>query len=160
MAVDSPFFFDSIFTAAAGAFFGPIAGMATGLTSHLIMEAFHGFNGMFLPFAPCNMATGLIVGLFASRKAFGSLAGAAVCTFAVTFANAVLGSFIAYFVFGGPTGHASDNLVTALLLAGGNLFTAAFWARIPTNLIDKGIAVLFAYFASKYGKRRAESISP
>lgn len=45
MAISSPFFFDSIFTAATAALFGPLAGLVYALISQFIMEAFHGFGG-------------------------------------------------------------------------------------------------------------------
>ncbi len=147
MGLGSPLFFDSIFTAIVAALAGPLAGVATGLASHLFMEAFHGFSGAFLPFALCNMATGLIVGLFARKDGLRASLGPILCALGVTLANAVIGGIVAYFVFGGRTAHASDDLVTALILAGQSLFHAVFWARIPANLVDKAIAVFLAVLA-------------
>ncbi len=156
MRLDSPLFFDSIFTAVAAALYGPIAGMVVGLVSHIIMEAVHGFNGLFIAFSPCNIATGLIVGAAARAGFFDSFHQAILCTVAVAAANSVLGAVIAYIVFGGHTQHASDNLVAAFLLAGSSLFGASFWARVPANLIDKGIAVMAAFAVLKIGNRRTE----
>jgi energy-coupling factor transport system substrate-specific component len=149
MAIASPFFFDSVFTAICGALLGPIAGLSCGLVSHLFMELFHGWNGMFIPFAPCNMATGFIVGLFARGGRFSTLSEAMLCSLLVSLANAVIGALVAYFLFGGIASHASDYLVTGLLLAGLSRFLASFLARIPVNLIDKGIAVSAAFFIAR-----------
>ncbi|HET7839563.1 MAG TPA: ECF transporter S component [Rectinemataceae bacterium] len=149
MALSSPFFFDSVFTAVCAALFGPLAGALCGLVSHLFMELFHGWNGLFLPFAVCNIATGLIVGLFARSGRLATLTGAMLCTILVTLGNSVLGALVAFYLFGGITGHASDYLVTGFILVGQTLLAAAFWARIPANLIDKGIAVALAYFAAR-----------
>ena len=63
----------------------------------------------------------------------------------VTIANAILGTIVASYVFGGVTGHASDYLVKGFVLAGQNMIQASFWARIPSNLVDKTIAVLPAF---------------
>lgn len=147
MALHSPLYFDSICTAVVAALAGPLPGVATGLVTHLFMEAFHGFSGAFIPFVLCNMATGLIVGLFARRRSPKGPLGPMACALAVTLANAIIGGMVAYFVFGGRTNHGSDNLVTALILAGQSLFQAVFWARIPANLVDKAIAVFFAVLA-------------
>jgi hypothetical protein len=45
MAISSPFFFDSIFTAVTAALFGSLAGMVCALFSQFILEAFHEFDG-------------------------------------------------------------------------------------------------------------------
>jgi energy-coupling factor transport system substrate-specific component len=156
MAISSPFFFDSIFTAVCAALFGPLAGSLCALVSHVFMESLHGWGGLFMPFVLCNIATALIVGSFAKKRRFSTPIHAMICAIAVTLANAVLGAFIAYFVFGGVTGHTSDFLVTGLILAGQSLLAASFWARIPANLIDKSVAVGIAYaVAAIYGRRRA-----
>jgi energy-coupling factor transport system substrate-specific component len=154
MAISSPFFFDSIFTALCAALCGPLAGALCAVASHAFMESLHGWNGLFMPFVFCNIATAVIVGSFAKRKRLSSLTGATLCSIAVTLANAVLGAFIAFFVFGGVTGHASDYLVTGLILAGQSLFAADFWARIPANLIDKSVAVGIAFLAFRYAGER------
>ncbi len=153
MSLGSPFFFDSILTAVCAALFGPLAGALCGLSSHVFMELIHGWNGLFIPFALCNMATGVIVGLFARSRHLTSLPGAMLCALLVTLANSVIGAFVAYFLFGGVTEHASDYLVAGFLLVGQSLFAAAFWARIPANLIDKGIAVTIAFFVARRAHR-------
>jgi energy-coupling factor transport system substrate-specific component len=148
--IGSPFFFDSIFTAISGALFGPLAGALCGLSTHIWLEAFHGWDGSWILFVPCNMATGLIVGLFAKRGRLSTVTAAIACTVSVALANAVLGALIAYIFFGSVTTHPSDDLVTSFLLAGQSLFGASFWARIPVNLVDKGLAVTLAFIAARF----------
>ena len=160
MAIASPFFFDSIFTAVVAALFGPLAGMATALISHGFMELFHNWNGQFMPFVVCNLATGLIVGLFARSGGLRRPFGAALAAVAVTLANALFGAIVAYYVFGGVTGHASDYLVTGFIIAGQSLFSASFWARVPANLIDKGLAVAAASVAFRVWASRREFSAP
>ncbi len=154
MAIGSPLFMDSIATALVGALFGPWAGMLCAFFSHFFMELVRGFNGDYMPFVVCNMATGLIVGLFARQGKLLYIAFAVLCAILVTLANAILGTTVAIFFFGGITGHASDFLVTGFLAAGGSLVSAAFWARVPVNLVDKGLAVAIAVLALRLKARR------
>jgi energy-coupling factor transport system substrate-specific component len=146
--IKSLFYFDSIFTAIAGALFGPLAGSLCGLATHLILEAFHGWDGTWIVFAPCNVATGLIVGLFARKGRFSAVAEAMLAAVLVAIANALLGAFIGCWFFGGVTTHPSDDLVTSFRLAGWSIIGASFITRVPINLIDKGIATALALTAS------------
>ncbi len=141
----SPLFLDSIFTAVGAALLGPLAGMTIGALTNLGMELLYGLTGLYWPFALCNMATGLIVGLAARRGALkqGWLLTATVLL--VTFANALLGSVIANIVFSGNSGVQIDHIISAFVETGQSLAAASFWARIPTNLIDKMLAVYAAY---------------
>jgi hypothetical protein len=66
---------------------------------------------------------------------------------AVTFANALLGGFIANLVFSGDTGVQINHIISAFTETGLSLGSANFWARIPTNLVDKMIAVYTAFGA-------------
>lgn len=154
IAIKSPFFLDSIFTAATGAIFGPLAGVLCGLSTHLFLEAFHGWDGTWIPFVVCNMATGLIVGLMARRRRLGLVLNLLITSFLVAMANAILGGMVDYYFFKGVTTHPSDYLVTGLLLAGQSLLGAAFWARIPINLVDKGLAVAIAFLARHQWEKR------
>ena len=143
--VATPLFYDSIGTAIAAALFGTLPGIVVALLSHGLMEIFNSFSGDFYPFAVCNVATAAIVGMMVSIRRFQRLHHAILTVLLVTIANAVLGTIVAAYVFGGVTGHASDYLVKGFILAGQNLVQASFWARIPANLVDKTIAVLPAY---------------
>lgn len=155
MALGSPLFFDSIFTAASGALFGPLAGCLCGLFTHGFLVAFHGWDLAWAYFLPCSLATGLIAGLFSRGGRALSLYGVLLCAALTSLANAVLGAGISAFAFGGITVHASDYLVTGLILAGQSMLSASFWARIPLNLIDKGIAVALAFILSSRPRVRS-----
>ena len=144
-ALGLPFFFDSIATAVVAALFGPLAGVIIGLFTNLFLELIYGFPWIHYPFGLCGATTGLIVGIMAKRHNFDTAAYALLAVLLVTFFNSILGAVIAEYVFGGITGVAFDYLVTGLLAAGKSFFSAAFWARIPANLIDKSIAVFIAF---------------
>ena len=140
-----PLFFDSIATATVAALFGPLAGVIIGLFTNLFLELIYDFPWIHYPFGLCGAATGLIIGIMANRHYFDTAAYALLAVLLVTFFNSVFGAVIATYVFGGITGVAFDYLVTGLLVAGKSFFSAAFWARIPANLIDKSIAVFIAF---------------
>lgn len=150
----SPLFLDSIFTALGAAVLGPWAGMAVGLLTNLGMEPMYGMTGYYWPFAVCNMATGLIVGLMSRRGAFSQGWHATAAVVLVTLANALLGGFIANLVFSGDTGVQIDNIVSAFTETGLSLASANFWARIPANLIDKMLAVYAAFLARAWIRSR------
>ena len=156
-----PLFLDSIFTACVAALFGWLPGLFTGLWTNLACEIMLGFPMTVLPFAICNMSTGLIVGLMSERGQFRSGLNALVGVLLVTVSNSVLGALIATFLYGGITGSAAvDYVVVGLLAAGRQLFSATFLARIPANLVDKGIAVVAAYVLLFYVTRRLAGPPP
>jgi len=141
----SPLFLDSIFTAAGAAVLGPWAGMCIGLLTNLGMEPIYGMTGLYWPFALCNMATGLVIGLMARRGFFARGWHATLAVLIVTFANAILGGFIANLFFSGDTGVQIDHIISAFTETGLSLGSSNFWARIPTNLVDKMLAVYAAF---------------
>ena len=145
MAVGSPLFLDSIATAACGLLFGPWFGCLCGLSTHAFLVILHGGVLEWAYFLPCSLATGLIAGLFGRKRPAVSLLRVLLCIVAIALANALIAAPIAAFAYGGITVHASDYLVAGLILAGQSILSAAFWARIPINLIDKGIAVAVAF---------------
>ena len=146
-----PFFLDSIFTAVAGALFGVFAGLAAGLASNLIMEVAHGLQGLYWPWALCNMATGAIVGLAVRLRRFTIIGDLLLVIFAVALANSLLGTIIATQVFGGlTTGNTIDSIVLGFMATGRSIASSAFLGRIVSNLIDKAIAVGIAFLLYQY----------
>ncbi|MFW6215973.1 MAG: ECF transporter S component [Alkalispirochaetaceae bacterium] len=142
--LELPLFLDTVGTAAVAITFGPVAGTVTGLLSNLASELFQGFPGHLWPFAPVNMATGLALGLIARRYDIRKAQVIAVSVVVVTLLNALLGTIVVTLVFSGITSQSVDYLVTALVLTGRSIFSAAFLARIPINFVDKSIAILVA----------------
>lgn len=160
-AIGTPLFMDSIFTAACGLLLGPLMGCLCGIATHFFLVAFHAWSLDWAYFLLCSLATGLIAGFFGRGNKPVSLYRGVVCMALVTLANAVIGAAIAAFAYGGITVHASDYLVTGLVLAGQSMLSASFWARIPLNLIDKGVAIGVAFFLySRPGLRGFFGLSP
>jgi len=146
--VGSPLFLDSIFTAVVAGLWGGVPGVATAVLTQLGMEmvlSFQGAQGTALPFVWCGIATALVVATMVHGKRFHTPLQLVVAIVLVTLANAVIGALTATFVFGGVTLHDSDFLVAGFLMGGQQLLDAAFWARLPLNLVDKGLAVGLAF---------------
>jgi len=144
-----PLFLDSIFTALGAALFGLGPSLATAVLTNGGIEAATGFPGTHLPFAVCGMATAWIVSRAAVRNRFSASMHVAVAILEVSFANALLGALIAAVVFGGYTEVNIDAAVSAMHAVVGNIFSAAFLARLPTNIVDKGFAVGLAVLGFK-----------
>ena len=159
--VELPLFLDSIGTAVVAALFGVIPGMLTGLFTNLLADLFYPANPIFFSFAPVNIATGFFVGYFAWRFDLSRPGVVAALLVLVTLTNVILGTATVVSVYAGTTATSIDYLVTALVLTGRSLFSAALLARIPANLVDKAIAILVAYwlyrlvFVSGGGLRRS-----
>ncbi len=148
-----PFFLDSILTAVAAAIFGPLQGLLTAVLTNAVHEAVNGFPGVHLPFSVCGAATALIVWAFVRRGRYESPLAASLCVGAVTLANALLGAAIAVLVYGGSTRMNIDNIVAGFALLTDSIFTAAFLARLPINVVDKAIAVLPALALASAARR-------
>lgn len=145
-----PLFFDSFFTAIGAAVYGWVPGLAIAILSQVAIQASlvvaeNMVWGMALPFVLCQIETALVIGLMVRFGSFRSIPSLIVAVFAVALGNSVIGSLVATFVFGGITLHGADFLVAGLIMGGQNLLEASFWARVPINLVDKGIAVVAAY---------------
>lgn len=94
----------------------------------------------------CNLGSGLIVGYMARMNKYHKFWHIALATFLVSLWNSIVAAPIAMVVYGGVDGNAGTNLLIAGLQAlGTDLAGAAFVARIPANLIDKGIACVIAW---------------
>jgi len=143
-------YLDSIGTAVAAAVMGPWVGAISGLLFNIV-SALIGGNTMSALFGICNIGTGLIVGYMTKWGLFEKWWQVLiVANVLVSFWNAATGSLIASVVYGGVDGSAGTSaLIAALQEIGAGLVTAGFIARMPINLIDKGIAVLIAWIVYK-----------
>jgi len=136
-----PLFLDSIFTAIAAAVFGPWHGIVVAVLTNGWNEVFDGFSGLHILFAVCGVATAIIVSAFVRSGRYRSTLSWSLCIGSVTLANSLLGALIAAFVYGGGTRMNLDNIVAGFSLFTESVFTAAFLARVPINLVDKALAV-------------------
>lgn len=144
-----PLFLDSIFTALGAVLFGMGPSLATAILTNGMIEATNGYPGTHLPFAICGMATAVIMSRAAARDRLSASIHVAVAILKVSIANALLGAGIATLVFGGFTDINIDATVSAMRLFVESIFSAAFLARLPANIVDKGIAVGIAFLGYK-----------
>lgn len=143
-----PLFMDSIGTAIVAAVMGPWVGAVSGVLFNVISSIIGG-NLMASLFGICNIATALIVGYMVRTGHFKTLTDAIITTILVAVANALLGAPIAVVVYGGIQGGGVDLFTAGFLALGNDILSAAFLARIPSNLMDKGIAVFAAWLILK-----------
>ena len=149
-ALGGPLYLDSIGTAVVAAVMGPWVGAISGLLFNIV-SALMGGNMMSALFGICNIGTGLIVGYMTKWGFFEKWWQVLIiANVLVSFWNAATGSPIASVVYGGVDGSAGTSVsIAALQAIGADLVTAGFIARMPINLIDKGIAVLIAWIVYK-----------
>lgn len=139
-----PLFLDSIGTTIVAAIMGPWVGAISGLLSNIIGALING-NILSSLFGLANIATALIVGYMAKTGKFKTVFQAIIATCGTALANALIGAPIAVVVYGGIQGSGVDLAVAGLLALGNDIMGAAFLARLPINLADKGIAVFVAW---------------
>lgn len=140
-----PIYMDSIGTVIVAAIMGPWVGALSGALYNII-SAITGGNLPGAMFAICNIGSGLIVGYMARYGFFKKWWHIIIATVLVALWNAGTGAPIAMVVYGGVDGNVGTNLMIATMQAiGADLGSAAFWSRVPTNLIDKGIACAISW---------------
>lgn len=140
-----PIYLDSIGTIIVAAIMGPWIGATSGILFNIISSLVRG-NIMASLFALCNLGSGVIVGYMARYGKYKKAWHIVVATLLVSLWNAIVAAPIAMVVYGGIDSNVGTNLMIVGLQALGNdLMGAAFLARIPANLVDKGIACVIAW---------------
>lgn len=144
-----PIYMDSIGTVIVAAIMGPWIGALSGALYNVIASLISG-NIPAMLFAICNIGSGLIVGYMARLGLFKKWWHIIIATVLVSLWNAGTGAPLAMVVYGGIDSNVGTNLLIASMQAiGKDLGTAAFWARVPSNLVDKGIACVIAWIILK-----------
>jgi energy-coupling factor transport system substrate-specific component len=151
-----PLFLDTIGTLVSTALFGLVPGLITAFVTHFLPFVFPFLVQGYYPWVVCSISSVLVMWLFVRNGMFRNLVHLVIVILVVTLANAITGAVVAVFLFSGITDHPVDYLVTGFLSIGHNLVSAAFWARIPMNLIDKSIAAIIAFVAYRLYVRRLE----
>ena len=136
-----PLFLDMIGTLFITVFFGLLPGIITGILTHIGVTSY--------TFTHVSICSALLLWFLIRKRQFTTLIHAVLATIYITFLNAIFGALTAAIIYKGFTYHPIDNLVTSFLSIGQSMVSSAFWARIPINLIDKGIAVFISFGAMR-----------
>ncbi|RHW32823.1 ECF transporter S component [Neobacillus notoginsengisoli] len=139
-----PIFMDSIGTIIVAAIMGPLIGGSTGLLTNIVFGLIRG-DVLSMAFGLANMSTGLIVGFMAKYGKFKNWIHLSIAAVFITIANSLIAAPIVVILYGGVSGAGVDLLVAGVLAAGKNILSSAFLARLPVNLVDKGIAITVAF---------------
>ena len=157
--LEFPLFMDTIGTLLSTALWGFWPGAVTAAATHLLMEALRGITGanFNLPWVICSFSSVITLSLMIRFNLFNTFIHAVLATILVTFANSITGAVVATLFFSGITIHPVDYIMTAFISVGQSFLSAAFWARLPVNLIDKGIAVFITFGISYYLRTQSDS---
>jgi energy-coupling factor transport system substrate-specific component len=141
-----PLFMDSIMTVAVTLFSGLIPGIVAGIAYNVLWPFVVGGDPRQMIFACCSVATAVLAHFWITkRKGSWILTDLLMLSLIIGFANSVLGGIISTFAFRGVDSFPSDYIMAGMLMQEIPLVGAAILARIPLNLIDKGIAVFLGY---------------
>ncbi|GAF25267.1 predicted membrane protein [Moorella thermoacetica Y72] len=134
-AVKLPIFLDSIGTMLAAVLLGPWLGALTGLVGNIIQGVLT--DPANIPFGIVNAVIGLVVGYLSLKRGFEDYLTPLLAGLILAILCPVVGTPIAVYLFGGVTGGGVDILYAIFLKKEMGIFTSAFLARIPANLVDK-----------------------
>lgn len=143
-ALKLPIFLDSIGTMLSAVLLGPWLGALTGILSNVFIGIFT--SPTSIPFGLVNGVIGLIVGFIALKRGFEDYVTPLIVGLILSVAAPLVGTPIAVYLFGGLTGGGVDVLYGIILGSSERIFSSAFLARIPTNLVDKLISAYLVMF--------------
>lgn len=154
-----PIYLDSIGTIIVASIMGPWIGATSGVLYNIISSLVQG-NIMASLFGLCNIGSGLIVGYIARYGKYKNILHVIIATVLVSLWNSIVAAPIAMVVYGGIDGNVGTNLmIVGFQALGTDLASAAFLARIPANLVDKGIACVIAWIILRKLPANMQSLS-
>jgi len=139
-----PIFLDSIGTMLSAVLLGPWLGALTGLLSNLLQGLL--IDPINIPFGIVNAVIGLVVGFLAKKRGFTDYLTPLLAGLILAILAPIIGTPIAVYLFGGVTGGGIDILYAMFIHQEMGIFTSAFLARIPANLLDKLLSAYLIMF--------------
>ena len=139
-----PIFLDSIGTLIVALLAGPLAALVAGLTTNLIWGLIT--SPVAAAFAPVAAIIGLVGGLCARSGGFRTLPRVLLSSLLITVAVVIVATPIRTYLFGGVTGSGADFFVAYMNVLGNKLIESVAVTVFGTNLVDKLISALVAWF--------------
>ena len=153
-----PLFLDAIGTLIVALLSGPVAALVTGLMTNLIWGLIS--SPVAAAFAPVAAVIGLVGGLCARSGGFRTLPRVLLSSLLITVAVVLVATPIRTYLFGGATGSGADFLVAYMNVLGTKLIESVAITVFGTNLVDKLICALVAWFAVRALPQRVRSQFP
>jgi energy-coupling factor transport system substrate-specific component len=142
-ALKLPLFLDTIGTMLVAVTCGPWLGALTGGLSNIIASITSPADWAF---AIVNILIGLIVGYIALWRGYRDWVTPLMAGVATAIVAAIVGPWIAVYVYGGLTGSVLDIAVAGLMKSGQDVFSAVFISRIVPNIADKILSAYLVFF--------------
>jgi energy-coupling factor transport system substrate-specific component len=138
-----PLFLDTIGTMLVAVTCGPWLGALAGGLSNVIASI---SSPMDMWFAVVNILVGLIVGYVAIWRGYRDPITPLIAGVLTALAAAIVGPWIAVYIYGGLTGGVLDIAVAGLMKSGQEVFSAVFLSRILPNIADKILSAYLVFF--------------
>lgn len=141
-----PIFLDSIGTVLSGFLLGPVGGALVGFFTNVLL----GFilDPSYIPFSIVNIVIGLVSGYVAVKHGI-TLKNSIIVGLVLAIIAPMVGTPIAVYLYGGLVGGGVGLLTAVFLHSGQDIFSSAFLARIPANLVDKLLSCILVYYIIK-----------
>ena len=139
-----PIFLDSIGTLIVALLAGPLAALVAGLATNLIWGLIS--SPVAAAFAPVAAVIGLVGGWCARSGGFRSLPRVLLSSLLITLAVVLVATPIRTYLFGGVTGSGADFVVAYMGVLGNKLVESVAVSVFGTNLVDKLISALVAWY--------------
>jgi len=156
-ALSVPLYFDSLFTFVVTFALGLVPGMVVAVATNGVLAL---FQMVAFPLVVCHLLT--VVGCWLTfRSLRPSLTAFLVAGLVSGLSNGIAGSVVSYFLFEGVTKlNPIDDLVLGLVVAGQSLGGAVFWSGLVTNLVDKLLSAVVAFYLTTGLVRGLYKINP
>ncbi|MBS4177793.1 ECF transporter S component [Lederbergia citrea] len=141
-----PVYLDAIGTILIACIAGPWVGALTGILSNAINAI---FAPQLFPYAFVSMCIAIAVGFLAKRGMFTTFGRTIISALVVVVVAIITSLPITVYVFGGASGGGTSLVTSALLAMGNNLIQAVLTTSLLSELADKILSCIIAYFIIK-----------
>ncbi len=141
-----PLHLDAIGTILIACIAGPWVGAVTGILSNLINAI---FAPQLFPYAFVSMCIAIAVGFLAKRRMFTTVGKTLISSLIIVVVAILTSLPITVYVFGGASGGGTSLLTSAFLAMGNNLIQSVLTTALISEMADKILSSLIAFFIIK-----------